>query len=156
MSWKLQEIKWHTIKGMFLFIYSTIKFPGCPITIWPFGGAFIHVFIFLQTLAASFCPSSSSSSSASASWFAIFIAVSRTPMKFCWLPSEPWSGGQPRKETHVNKLINSNNWSTSLKYNIHNFTRWHRKIGQADRSARSMSSDGILILLLIHIKRKSY
>lgn len=42
-----------------------------------------------------FAASSSSPSSASASWLASFIAVSRTPTKFCSPVSVPCRGGQP-------------------------------------------------------------
>lgn len=70
----------------------SIIFCGSTSAPWPF---FLS---FLPTLMSSLC-SSSSTLSASPSWFAIFIAVSRTFRKFCWLPSEPWSAGQPKEET---------------------------------------------------------
>lgn len=69
--------------------------------------------------AAALCPPPSSSS-ASASWWANFRAVSRTPVKFCWLPSEPWSGGQP-KGAHARMCTNTPLWAqyaSHLKHKI--------------------------------------
>lgn len=92
-----------------------------------FGHLAVPEFVFsppilLFTLAASSCPSSSSSS-ASASWFAIFIAVSRTPMKFCWPPSVPWSGGQPGANNKTHTPMKKPYTSTVSKIPRHTWTQ---------------------------------